>query len=84
MGARQGCLVGADFLGGFRGAFGGAFSGARRAGFRDRPADAPQRWTAREPAGTRPGGGRAVVTGLVLGESPRWHDGRLWVCDWGA
>ncbi|MFD0275094.1 SMP-30/gluconolactonase/LRE family protein [Kitasatospora sp. NPDC127111] len=25
-----------------------------------------------------------LLTGLVLGESPRWHDGRLWVCDWGA
>lgn len=22
--------------------------------------------------------------GLAFGESPRWHDGRLWVCDWGA
>jgi len=22
--------------------------------------------------------------GLVLGESPRWHDGRLWLADWGA
>jgi sugar lactone lactonase YvrE len=22
------------------------------------------------------------ATGLSLGESPRWHDGRLWVCDW--
>ena len=22
------------------------------------------------------------ATGLALGESPRWHDGRLWVCDW--
>jgi len=22
--------------------------------------------------------------GLVMGESPRWHDGRLWVADWGA
>ncbi len=20
--------------------------------------------------------------GLSMGESPRWHDGRLWVCDW--
>ena len=20
-----------------------------------------------------------VMTGLTLGESPRWHDGRLWV-----
>jgi sugar lactone lactonase YvrE len=23
-----------------------------------------------------------LVTGLAMGESPRWHDGRLWVCDW--
>lgn len=23
-----------------------------------------------------------VATGLQMGESPRWHDGRLWVCDW--
>lgn len=22
------------------------------------------------------------ATGLAMGESPRWHDGRLWVCDW--
>jgi sugar lactone lactonase YvrE len=22
--------------------------------------------------------------GLAMGESPRWHDGRLWVCDWVA
>jgi sugar lactone lactonase YvrE len=27
---------------------------------------------------------RTIKTGLVLGESPRWHDGRLWVSDWGA
>ena len=27
---------------------------------------------------------RTIKDGLVLGESPRWHDGRLWVCDWGA
>jgi sugar lactone lactonase YvrE len=25
-----------------------------------------------------------MATGLSMGESPRWHDGRLWVCDWGA
>ena len=25
-----------------------------------------------------------VLDGLVLGESPRWHDGRLWVADWAA
>src|SRR3954447_26537249 len=24
------------------------------------------------------------ATGLSMGESPRWHDGRLWVCDWMA
>lgn len=24
------------------------------------------------------------ASGLGLGESPRWHDGRLWVCDWVA
>jgi len=22
------------------------------------------------------------ATGLQMGESPRWHDGRWWVCDW--
>jgi sugar lactone lactonase YvrE len=27
---------------------------------------------------------RTIATGLVLGESPRWHDGRLYVSDWGA
>jgi sugar lactone lactonase YvrE len=25
-----------------------------------------------------------LLDGLVMGESPRWHDGRLWFCDWGA
>jgi sugar lactone lactonase YvrE len=25
-----------------------------------------------------------VLTGLVIGESPRWHDGRLWLANWGA
>jgi sugar lactone lactonase YvrE len=25
-----------------------------------------------------------LVTGLVIGESPRWHDGRLWFAHWGA
>jgi sugar lactone lactonase YvrE len=24
------------------------------------------------------------MTGLAFGESPRWHDGRLWVSDWGT
>jgi len=27
---------------------------------------------------------RIVNDALVMGESPRWHDGRLWVADWGA
>jgi sugar lactone lactonase YvrE len=26
----------------------------------------------------------ALTTGLVFGESPRWHDGRLWFVDFGA
>ncbi|WP_027057647.1 SMP-30/gluconolactonase/LRE family protein [Mesorhizobium loti] len=25
-----------------------------------------------------------VTDGLAFGESPRWHDGRLWVCNWGT
>lgn len=27
---------------------------------------------------------RIVLDDLSFGESPRWHDGRLWLCDWGA
>lgn len=27
---------------------------------------------------------RTLLTGIILGESPRWHDDRLWFCDWGA
>jgi len=27
---------------------------------------------------------QTLLTGLVLGESPRWHDHRLWFSDWGA
>ena len=23
-----------------------------------------------------------LLTGLAIGESPRWHEGRLWLCDW--
>ncbi|MEJ3653629.1 SMP-30/gluconolactonase/LRE family protein [Actinomycetes bacterium KLBMP 9759] len=26
---------------------------------------------------------RVVLEGLAIGESPRWHDGRLWFCNWG-
>jgi sugar lactone lactonase YvrE len=25
-----------------------------------------------------------VLDGIVMGESVRWHDGRVWFCDWGA
>src|SRR6266700_1532289 len=25
-----------------------------------------------------------LLDGLALGESPRWHDDRLWFSDWGA
>jgi sugar lactone lactonase YvrE len=25
-----------------------------------------------------------LMPGIALGESPRWHDGRLWFSDWGA
>jgi sugar lactone lactonase YvrE len=27
---------------------------------------------------------RTLLTGLGFGESPRWHDGRLWFANWGA
>ncbi len=27
---------------------------------------------------------QTLLTGLMFGESPRWHDDRLWVSDWGA
>jgi sugar lactone lactonase YvrE len=27
---------------------------------------------------------QTVVAGVKVGESPRWHDGRLYYCDWGA
>ncbi|RZS45121.1 sugar lactone lactonase YvrE [Herbihabitans rhizosphaerae] len=27
---------------------------------------------------------RTLLSGLVVGESPRWHDGRLWFANWGA
>lgn len=23
-----------------------------------------------------------LATGIQMGESPRWHDGRFWMCDW--
>jgi sugar lactone lactonase YvrE len=27
---------------------------------------------------------KTLLTGVSMGESPRWHDGRLWFSDWGA
>src|SRR5680860_1552971 len=27
---------------------------------------------------------QVLMTGLAIGESPRWHEGRLWFCNWGA
>src|SRR5216117_2541201 len=27
---------------------------------------------------------KILVSGLAMGESPRWHEGRLWFADWGA
>jgi sugar lactone lactonase YvrE len=27
---------------------------------------------------------QTLMTGLAFGESPRWHEGRLWFSDWGA
>jgi sugar lactone lactonase YvrE len=27
---------------------------------------------------------QTLMTGIAMGESPRWHDGRLWFSDWGA
>src|SRR4051794_41827264 len=38
--------------------------------------------------GVRSDGGNAeprlLLTGLAIGESPRWHEGRLWFCNWGT
>src|SRR5262252_9245707 len=27
---------------------------------------------------------KTLLTGLAMGESPRWHQNRLWLSDWGA
>jgi sugar lactone lactonase YvrE len=27
---------------------------------------------------------QVLIEGLAVGESPRWHDGRLWFCHWGT
>src|ERR1700761_8285449 len=30
------------------------------------------------------GAPEVLMEGIVFGESPRWHDGRVWFSDWGA
>ncbi len=30
------------------------------------------------------GAPEVLMGGVVFGESPRWHDGRVWFSDWGA
>src|SRR5215210_1180973 len=27
---------------------------------------------------------QTLLADLIFPKSPRWHDGRLWFCDWGA
>ena len=29
-------------------------------------------------------GVKVLLSGLAMGESPRWHEDRLWFSDWGA
>ena len=36
------------------------------------------------PATPIPATPHTLLTNLVVGESPRWHDGRLWFANWGA
>ena len=33
-------------------------------------------------AGVWSGVAEVFATGMQMGESPRWHDGRFWMCDW--
>ena len=35
-------------------------------------------------AGVWSGVAEVFATGIQMGESPRWHDGRFWMCDWVA
>src|SRR5262245_47519905 len=37
--------------------------------------------TSTQSSGPQP---QTLLTGLAMGESPRWHDERLWFSDWGA
>src|SRR5436190_13276198 len=43
---------------------------------------AERRTTMRQRSSTRDT--RVLLNGLGMGESPRWHDGRLWFSDWGT
>ncbi len=36
------------------------------------------------PHGSSIGEPRVLLSGFGMGESPRWHDGRLWFSDWGT
>ena len=36
------------------------------------------------PPGTTKLETQVLLIGLAIGESPRWHDGRLWFSNWGA
>jgi sugar lactone lactonase YvrE len=40
--------------------------------------------TDRAEGGTVVSAPEVLMEGIVFGESPRWHDGRLWFSDWGA
>ena len=35
-------------------------------------------------AGSEASAPQTLMTGLAFGESPRWHDGRLWFSNWTA
>jgi sugar lactone lactonase YvrE len=46
------------------------------------PTDAPNHTHPPNATPTEPA--RTLLAGLVVGESPRWHEGRLWFANWGA
>jgi len=43
-----------------------------------------ERTTAMSPAKSSPPEVRMLLTEIAMGESPRWHENRLWFSDWGA
>src|SRR5437667_777109 len=43
-----------------------------------------ERTTAMSPAKSSPPEARMLLTEIAMGESPRWHENRLWFSDWGA